>query len=401
MQRKLITPIFLVAGTSIGGGMLALPMVLAKLGIATSLLIMLLIWLLTYYSSLISVELNLHSDRGLSLGQLGRKFSGKGAEIVGEISVKLLSYALLAAFIYGASSIIQKLVEEYLNCYVSIIKVETFLSTLTVIILLFPTRIISNINNIAFLCFLVIFMVLIVAVMSIVDCIKIPWWFSDLQIKNVAEVITVIFTSFGYQVIFHTLRNYCGKDANTLRTSFLIGSFIPAIIYMLWTGGALSVIFKADPNFFGRIVAKEVDVGALVSELASVSGLPGFHVLTWSMATLAILTSVLGVGIGLAESLSISLNKCISTQFLQRFLASLLTVIPAYILASAVPKAFTQILGFAGIILVVIAILLPAYLFFKAHIDRLYLSELKKWLIIICSIIGIGIMMSEFIANHF
>lgn len=235
MQRKLITPIFLVAGTSIGGGMLALPMVLAKLGIATSLFIMLLIWLLTYYSSLISVELNLHSDRGLSLGQLGRKFSGKGAEIVGEISVKLLSYALLAAFIYGASSIIQKLVEEYLNCYVSIIKVETFLSILTVIILLFPTKIISNINNIAFLCFLVIFMVLIVAVMSIVDCIKIPWWFSDLQIKNVAEVITVIFTSFGYQVIFHTLRNYCGKDANTLRTSFLIGSFIPAIIYMLWT----------------------------------------------------------------------------------------------------------------------------------------------------------------------
>ncbi|MBR1733929.1 MAG: amino acid permease [Alphaproteobacteria bacterium] len=396
-MRKLITPVFLVAGTCIGGGMLALPMVLAKLGIAASLLIMLLTWLLTYYSSLISVELNIHSDVGLSLGQLGRKFSGRNAEIIGEITVKLLSYALLAAFIYGTSSIIQKLLEG--NYDISIANVEILLSILTVIILLFPTKIVSNINNVAFSCFLIMFILLIIAVITAVDCTKIPW-FTDLKIKNIAEVITVIFTSFGYQVIFHTLRDYCGKDVKTLRMSFLIGSFIPAFVYMLWAGSTLSVIFKTNSDFFIMITEGKVDVGTFVSELANVSGVAGFQILTWNMAIFAILTSILGVGIGLNESLNISLSKCIFNKKARRLLASILTVIPAYILAAAIPNAFTKILGFAGAILVIIAILLPTYLFFKADMKKIYLSELNKYLIIVCSIIGIAIIISEFVANN-
>ena len=173
-MHKLITPIFLIAGTSIGGGMLALPMVLAKLGLVVSLAIMLLTWLLTYYSSLISVELNLHSDRGLSLGKLGRQFSGEYAEIVGEISVKLLSYALLSAFIYGASSIIQKLLEEYLNYLMPIISIETYLSLIVIFVLSFPIKLISRLNNLAFSGFLIMFAVLIAVIATAIDYMEMP-----------------------------------------------------------------------------------------------------------------------------------------------------------------------------------------------------------------------------------
>lgn len=383
----------------LGGGMLALPLVLARLGLATSLVIMLLTWLLTYYSSLISVELNLNSDHGLSLGLMGKNFSGKVAGFIGEVSVKLLSYALLSAFIYGASSIVQKLIEKYLGYIVPIFGVETFWLVLTVGILLFPVRVISRINNLAFLCFLAIFSILIVAMIGIVDCTQIPW-FAEVHIKNVAEVITVVFTSFGYQVIFHTLRDYCGKDANILRKAFLWGSFIPTAVYMLWTGGVLGVVFKNNPGFFKQITGGGVNVGALIGELAMVSGFPGFQIFAWSMAILAIFTSILGVGIGLTESLSISLGGNVSDQLVRRFFASLGAILPAYIVAVVVPNAFTKILGFAGAILVVIAILLPAYLFKKSNITKLFLPELKKWLIFVCSIIGVFVMLSEFFANY-
>ncbi|BDU60741.1 hypothetical protein FLA4_11510 [Candidatus Rickettsia kotlanii] len=51
--------------------------------------------------------------------------------------------------------------------------------------------------------------------------------------------------------------------------------------------------------------------------------------------------------------------------------ASIVTILPAYIVAVVVPNAFIIILGFAGMILVIIAILLPVYLLYKAKINNL------------------------------
>lgn len=59
-----------------------------------------------YYTLLVNVELNLQARHGLSLGALGRNFSGPIAEIIGNVSLKFLSYSLLAVFIYAGSSVI-------------------------------------------------------------------------------------------------------------------------------------------------------------------------------------------------------------------------------------------------------------------------------------------------------
>ena len=114
-MNKQLTSILLISGTCIGAGMIALPMSLAKIGIIQSIILMFLIWLFTYYSSLVSVELNLQSEKGLTLDLLGRKYSGKNAELLGNICVKLLSYSLLAAYIYGGSSILQNLLNLNIN----------------------------------------------------------------------------------------------------------------------------------------------------------------------------------------------------------------------------------------------------------------------------------------------
>ncbi|AFC74992.1 tryptophan/tyrosine permease family protein [Rickettsia parkeri str. Tate's Hell] len=50
--------------------------------------------------------------------------------------------------------------------------------------------------------------------------------------------------------------------------------------------------------------------------------------------------------------------------------ASIVTILPVYIVA-VVPNAFIIILGFAGMILVIIAILLPVYLLYKVKINNL------------------------------
>ena len=150
-MNKQITSIFLIAGTCIGAGMVALPMTLAKLGVIPSILLMFFIWLFSYYSSLVSVELNLHSERGLSLESLGKKYSGKKIEIFCNILVKLLCYSLLAAYIYGGSSIIKNLF--YLN--LEPIYIQTILTLSLILLLQVNNNIISKINGYLFICFLI------------------------------------------------------------------------------------------------------------------------------------------------------------------------------------------------------------------------------------------------------
>ena len=167
MRKREVTSVLLVAGTCIGGGTIALPMVLAKIGIIPSLLIMIAIWLLNYYPSLAGAELNLRSEQGLSLGALGKKFSGRGAQLVGEVSVKVLSYAALTIHLCGSSSIIQKLLEEYLHCNISVLTIESCIAFSGAVLLFFPFKVISALNNLMFSCLILVFFMLLGAIVAV------------------------------------------------------------------------------------------------------------------------------------------------------------------------------------------------------------------------------------------
>lgn len=398
-MHKQITSILLVAGTCIGGGTIAIPMVLAKLGIMPSIIITILMWLLNYYPSLVGAELNLRSEQGLSLGELGKNFFGKGAQIIGEISVKVLSYAALTMYLCGASSIIQKLVEEYFRCEVSIIIIETCIAITGMILLLYPLKIISAVNNLIFSGLIIVFLTLLGIMMGFTDYTNMPWIVNPTP-RDVLSVCPVIFASFGYQLILHTLRDYCEKDAKILKRSIFIGSSIPALIYIVWSITSLSAVFRANPDFFALTVAGKIGVGEFVKELANISSFSHFQVMVWWMSIFAILTSFIGVSIGLAGSLNLTLKKRIKVVAMRKLSASIITVMSAYIIAAIIPNAFIKILGFTGAMVVVIGILLPVYLLFKNGIEKLHYSELKKFPLVLCVIAGIIVMGIEIFINN-
>ncbi|EAA26437.1 aromatic amino acid transport family protein [Rickettsia sibirica] len=84
----------------------------------------------------------------------------------------------------------------------------------------------------------------------------------------------------------------------------------------------------------------------------------------------SIVTSILGVGVGLCDSLKTMFMNPIPNVVMRNMTASIVTILPVYIVA-VVPNAFIIILGFAGMILVIIAILLPVYLLYKVKINNL------------------------------
>jgi tyrosine-specific transport protein len=398
MQKK-IGAILLIAGTCIGSGMIALPLVLAKLGLVPSILLMILIWSVTYYTSLVNLELNLQAGEGLPLGQLGRRFSGKIAEAIGVVSLKLLSYSLLAVFIYGAASILQQLIASHEGVTYSFNWIATWLTIGIAVILMFSIKLIDYINRLLFIGLMAIVMVLIIGLAVSIEWHNLPLLgakYSDLNAWW--AVIPVVFTSFGFQVIFHTLTNYCHKNTRMLRQAFFWGSLIPAIVYIVWTSSILSVVYHERPDFYGQMVEGKAEVGGLIQVLSGIAKWESVQLLVWWISLLAIATSVLGVGIGLCDSLKRSIARYVSHPNLRGFFASLLAIVPAYLAVIFIPNAFISVLGFAGMILAVIAILLPIYLFGKIENKTLFFHELThKPLLVFSLAIALLIIASELI----
>ena len=392
-MRKQIGATILVAGTCIGGGMIALPMVLAKVGLITSIFVMMLMWMVIYFSAIINLELHLQVGEGVTLGELGNKFSGKIAEIIGTSSFKILSYALVAVYIYGGTSILQPLLQIKSSFELT----AAIYALIAMFILMLPVKLIDYVNRILFLGLIAVIIILIAGLVSEIKWNNLPLFSGGYNDINAWELlIPVVFTSFGFQGSLPSLVNFCEGDKKTLKKAFFWGSFIPAITYIVWTCSSLSVVYANNHPFYLEITSGKVEVGKLVEQLSQIAKWQSVQSLVWWISLLAIITSLVGVGLSLTDSIKSMLSPARFSIKVRNILAPIFTVVPAYFISVFIPNAFIKVLGFAGMILVVIAILLPIYLLSKTKVQ--ICSELKhKELIGLTAIIGVVIVVCEII----
>lgn len=378
-MNKQTGSILLVAGTCIGSGMIALPLVLAKLGIIPSAVLMLLTWLLMYYTSLVNLELNLQAGKGMSLGALGRHFSGPIAASIGNLSLKLLSYALLAVFLYAGASITQKVFPQAIGLSWT----QSLWGLMSIVTLLLPIKLIDLMNRVLFISLIGIVLVLLLGLIASVSWAHLPLYSEQwTDWTAYSRVVPVVFTSFGFQVIFHTLSDYCKQDSAMLKKTFFWGSAIPAIVYISWTCAILGAIHSHHADFYSQMVLGKAEVGDLVCELSEITRWQSLQLLVGYVSLLAITTSIIGVGRGLYDALCMHFRSKIFNNRLLNLIAATLSILPSYLVAVWVPNAFIIILGFAGMILAIIAVILPIYLLKKIRPKQWHYPVLKNnyWL---------------------
>ncbi len=356
---KLLGCICLVAGTAIGAGMIALPITLAKFGLLFSAVLMVGTWAVCYLSALLNLELNLRAGKGLPLGALSLHFSGKKSCVAGSVSLLLLCYSLLCAYIYGGASTLVSLEGFPLSLGQSICVYATFIG----LIMLCSLQKVDVFNRFLFLGKISITGVILVGVLWQLDFLSLPVVPQmNLDFKNMHTALPVLFTSFGFQVIFHTLTNYTNNDSVMLKRAFFWGSLVPVVIYLAWTTAVCGLIHSYNAEMFQKMVFSGVEVGEVLQALCHISGSSIMHHLTWAIGFLAILTSAIGVSLGLIDAL-----KTKHSSLDNHFVAVTATLIPALGVALLVPNAFIKALGFAGMILSFMALLLPMYLLICAN----------------------------------
>lgn len=355
-SSKILGSTLIIAGTTIGAGMLALPIASAGLGFSTSLIIMIGIWALMAYTALLMLELHQHADYDATLHTLAKQFLGDKGKWIATFAMLFLFYALCAAYIAGGGGQFNEKLHNWFAIDVSN-GVGTLIFTIIIAaIVTFGTHSVDRVNRVLFTCKLIAMVVMLFFLtpnIQAVHLLNMP-----LEKGLIVAALPVIFTSFGFHGSIPAVVRYLNLDMKALKKVMVFGSLLPLVVYILWQLATLGVVDQATLSQAG-------DVTALVGTLSQVIHSSAISQVVSVFADLALITSFLGVSLGLFEFLGDSLNKNQSKG--GRVGIALVTFVPPLCFALFYPQGFIMALGYAAIALAVLAILLPVAMVMRSR----------------------------------
>ena len=113
VKNRTLGSVFIVAGTTIGAGMLAMPLAAAGVGFGVTLALLVGLWLLMCYTALLLVEVYQHEQADTGLGTLAKRYLGGGGQWLTSFSMMFLMYALTAAYISGAGELLATSISQW------------------------------------------------------------------------------------------------------------------------------------------------------------------------------------------------------------------------------------------------------------------------------------------------
>ncbi|MCL5050404.1 MAG: tyrosine transporter TyrP, partial [Firmicutes bacterium] len=258
-RNRIIGSIFILAGTTIGAGMLALPLTSAGLGFPVSVAIMVVIWALMAYTGMLMLELHQHVPVTATLHGLAEEFLGWKGRLAATVAMLFLLYALCAAYIAGGGALMQQRVIGHLPAAPEFSGVLVFTLIIGLIVSLGTSKV-DIINRILFVLKLIVLLVTMVMLTPEVAGSRLL----DMPLEQglLVAALPVIFTSFGFHSCIPSLVRYLNKDMAALKKIVMIGSSLPLVVYIIWQALAFGAVGQADlmqnsnlPQFVNSIAA--------------------------------------------------------------------------------------------------------------------------------------------------
>lgn len=382
MKNKFLGSTLIVAGTTIGGGMLAMPIISAAIGFKAIALILISVWLVMCYTALLFVEVYQYTSIKEGFNTLTQKYLGNWASLTTAVCMMALMYALLAAYISGGGDVLTENLNQWLDI---IVPSELGILLFAVIfggIVSLGTRIIDVFNKWVFaikLVFLTIVLVLLVPEIQQTNLLSLP-----ISQASILLVLPVIFTSFGFHVNIPSIVDYMNGDQRKLKRIIVLGSAIPLVIYLLWQLMVLGSISQYD---FLNILKDQSSIQGLLVAIRKMVQLPIINVSFNVFASAALITSFLGVSLGLFAYIADLSKK--HKLIRKTSVVSLLTFLPPVVFALFYPKGFVLALGYAAIPLAFLVLILPALLIKKLYrLKQIQMSWQKKLSLLTVIILG-------------
>ncbi|OEF19408.1 aromatic amino acid transport family protein [Aliivibrio logei] len=389
MKSKVFGSSLIIAGTTIGAGMLALPLVSASLGFFTASVLMIAIWAVMSYTSLLMLEVHQHSDRSATLHSLALQFLGKNGQRLATFSMLFLFYALCAAYIAGGSEQFHTKINQL--SFISLSKTSsTILFTLIIaFIISLGTKTVDFINRGLFS----LKIVMLIAILFFLTPNISGEYLLALPVEQGVFItaLPVVFTSFGFHGSIPSIVKYLELDIKKIKISLLVGSSIPLVIYLFWQGITLGLLSQSEFSTINSLTAFITTIKNSIDKAYIQQALSLF-------ADLALITSFIGVSLGLFDFLRDSSKKWQQSTII----TALLTYTPPLLFALFYPQGFIMALGYAAIALVILALFLPVALVLsarKVHTGTHYQVASKNLGLIVAVILGVTIIGCQIVVS--
>lgn len=365
MDFKLLGCILLIVGTSIGAGMLALPIATAQLGFAGSLLLLFACWFVMTAGALLILEVNLWLPQNSNLISMAKATIGPVGQIIAWATYLLLLYSLLCAYIAGGSDLFHNLLA------VSGVQLPAWIAAIIFVclfglIVYLGIRAVDYVNRGLMFVKLGAYLLLVVLLTPFISVDKLA--LGDLSMLTSATAITVTITSFGYAAIVPSLRIYFSGDVRKLKIAIFVGSIIPLLCYVMWDAVIMGIIPLTGEQSLATIMHATNSTSALVNTLDSMVSHGAMTFSVKLFTSICVITSFLGVALCLVDFLADGLQ--LEKKGVNNIFIHLLTLLPPLVIVLFMPNVFINALAYAGIYCVVLLILLPAWMAWQGRYRR-------------------------------
>jgi tyrosine-specific transport protein len=367
MHSRFIGGILLIVGTSIGGGMLALPVANAATGFWQSSLFLFVCWAFMTLGAFFILEANLYLPRGKNMVSMASATLGNYGLFAAWISYLFLLYTLLSAYISGGADVLNSLLFK-----VSLHLNEWQASSLFTLI--FGLIVYGGIHSVDFanrgLMFgkLAVYCLLVILIAPHIEIQH----FQHGSISYISGSIMILITSFGFAIIVPNLRDYFDDDIKTLKKVILIGSLIPLFCYLAWDAVIIGSLPSEGKEGLESLMQNPHTTSALASLLTDKIQSPRISALFNFFTSICMLTAFLGVSLCLYSFLADGLKlREHGTHGVGLFL---LTFVPPLLIVIYYPGAYMHALSYAGIFCIILLLLLPALMcyFGRKHYQSVF-----------------------------
>ncbi|HRD69775.1 MAG TPA: aromatic amino acid transport family protein [Legionella sp.] len=392
MHSRFIGGVLLIVGTSIGGGMLALPVANAATGFWQSSLFLFICWAFMTLGAFFILEANLYLPKGKHMVSMAAATLGNYGLLVAWISYLFLLYTLLSAYISGGADVLNSLLAK-INLHLDPWQASTLFTLAFGLVVYGGIRYVDLANRGLMFGKLAVYFVLIVLIAPYINLD----FFNHGNMKYIGGSIMILITSFGFAIIVPNLRDYFDDDIKTLKKVILIGSLIPLVCYIAWDAVIMGTLPSGGENGLEQLITNPRTTSALAGILSNKVQNSTISALFHFFTSICMLTAFLGVSLCLYSFLADGLK--LREKGSHGIGLFLLTFIPPLLIVIYYPGAYIRALNYAGIFCVILLLLLPALMcyFGRKRYSSVFLVPGGKWTQVIVIVASALLLIHEII----
>jgi tyrosine-specific transport protein len=358
--------IFLIAGSAIGAGILALPIITGLGGYISSILMVLVCWVFMTFTGLLVLEVNSSFTNRVNIVSMADKSFGLSGRIISWILYLFLFYSLIVAYITASGNIFFTVLNNAFNLTLTPPLIVIIFVTIFGAVIYLGTTQVDFVNRIFMVGKIATYLGIIFLGLKYIQ----PKNFFHFDIHYSIIGLPILITSFGFHNMIPTIVSYMDYDYVKVKKAIIGGSFLILAVYLVWVTFVLGIV--AYPTLFSSY-ARGIEASEILMQYLK-STWTGFFV-QW-FAVFAIITSFLGQSLALlhfiADGVKVEPNRKNSIWLV--FLA----LLPPTLFALTYPTFFFKALSFAGgICAVILFCFLPALMVWKGRYRQQLLYSYK------------------------